>query len=69
MDLVSAWHLLDTRRRDRVKAALGSTELEWQRGQAWAFAQAMGLVHYYVETNPGMHALGLRTMHEILGSA
>lgn len=28
----------------------------------------MGLVHYYADTNPGMHALGLRTLQEILAA-
>jgi len=65
LELVCAWHLLDAPRRARLRAALGSSDLQWERARAWAFQQAMGLVHYYVRSNPGMHALGLRTMREL----
>jgi hypothetical protein len=46
-----------------VRAAIGADDIEWGRGAAWAFVQAMGLVWYYQRTNPGMSALG-RRMHE-----
>ena len=68
LELVAAWHLLDAPRRVRLRATLGCGDIEWQRGRAWAFVQAMGLVHYYADTNPGMHALGLRTLQEILAA-
>ena len=42
LELVCAWHLLDSPRRERLRAALGCTDLEWERGRAWAFEQAMG---------------------------
>lgn len=66
LDLVAAWHLLDRHRRARLRCALQSSELEWERGRAWAFVQAMGLVHYYANTNPQMHRLGIRTLQELL---
>lgn len=66
LELVCAWHLLDGPRRARLRAALRCSELEWERGRAWAFQQAMGLVHYYAATNPGMHELGLRSMRQLL---
>lgn len=66
LDLVAGWHLLDHPRRARLRAALGASELQWERGRAWAFIQAMGLVHYYAATNPGMHALGIRTLEQLL---
>jgi aminoglycoside phosphotransferase (APT) family kinase protein len=47
LDLVAAWHLLDRERREIVRHQLGSDEVEWKRGAAWAFQQAMGLVWYY----------------------
>ena len=52
LDLVGAWHLLDTSRRSIVRDALGCSDVQWRRGMAWAFAQAMGLVWYYRESNP-----------------
>lgn len=69
LDLVAAWHLLDARTRPLLCRALGCDDLEWERGKAWAFAQAMGLVWYYADTNTGMSRLGRRTLDRILGDA
>jgi aminoglycoside phosphotransferase (APT) family kinase protein len=66
LDLVAAWHLLDRDRRDIVRGHLGSGEVEWKRGAAWAFQQAMGLVWYYERTNPSMSALGRNTLSRLL---
>ena len=38
---------------------LGCSDLEWQRGRAWAFEQAMDAVWYYAKTNPAMSQMGL----------
>ena len=62
LDLVSAWHLLDDGQRSILRSRLGCSEVQWRRGMAWAFQQAMGLVWYYVESNPGMCAVGRRTL-------
>ena len=45
---------------------LGSDDLEWARGRAWAFEQAMGVVWYYIETNPAMHRMGRTRLRRIL---
>jgi aminoglycoside phosphotransferase (APT) family kinase protein len=66
LDLVAAWHLLDRDRREIVRSQLGSGDVEWKRGAAWAFQQAMGLVWYYELTNPGMSALGRNTLSRLL---
>jgi aminoglycoside phosphotransferase (APT) family kinase protein len=66
LDLVGAWHLLDADTRPLLRADLGCDDLEWERGKAWAFAQAMGLVWYYVETNPSMSRLGRRTLDRLI---
>ncbi|MGX9888392.1 aminoglycoside phosphotransferase family protein [Streptomyces sp. NPDC002276] len=68
LDLVSAWHLLGPGPRDVLRRALACDDLEWERGRAWAFEQAMGLVWYYAETNPAMSGMGRRTLDRILGS-
>jgi aminoglycoside phosphotransferase (APT) family kinase protein len=65
LDLVAAWHLLDCERRKIVRRHLGSGEVEWKRGAAWAFQQAMGLVWYYERTNPSMSALGRSTLSRL----
>jgi aminoglycoside phosphotransferase (APT) family kinase protein len=65
LDLVGAWHLLEDGPRQAFRAALGCGDLEWERGRAWAFEQAMGLVWYYAESNPVMSELGRRTLARI----
>jgi aminoglycoside phosphotransferase (APT) family kinase protein len=68
LDLVSAWHLLQRGPREVLRADLGSDDLEWRRGQAWALEQAMGVVWYYAESNPVMHRMGRTTLQHILDS-
>ncbi|MEU4396648.1 aminoglycoside phosphotransferase family protein [Kribbella sp. NPDC023855] len=68
LDLVSAWHLLQPGPREVFRRTLACDDLEWERGKAWAFEQAMGLVWYYVKTNPTMSALGRQTLTRILHS-
>ena len=65
LDLVCAWHLLERGPRQVLHDELGSDDLEWQRGQAWAFQQAMGLVWYYVDSNPAMSRLGRHTLERL----
>ena len=65
LDLVSAWHLLEAGPRRVLRDALDCGDTEWERGRAWAFEQAMGLVWYYADSNPAMSALGRRTLRRI----
>lgn len=65
LDLVGAWHLLEPGPRQALREDLGCGDLEWQRGKAWAFAQAMGAVWYYHESNPAMSRMGRRTLDRI----
>jgi aminoglycoside phosphotransferase (APT) family kinase protein len=65
LDLVAAWHLLGTGPRQVFRDELGCGELDWARGQAWAFEQAMGLVWYYAQSNPVMSLLGRRTLRRL----
>lgn len=66
VDLVGAWHLLEAGPRSVLRESLGCDEPEWERGKAWAFVQAMGLVWYYVASNPGMSRMGQRTLERIM---
>jgi aminoglycoside phosphotransferase (APT) family kinase protein len=66
LELVCAWHLLDAGPRRTLRQALECGDLEWARGQAWAFQQAMGVVWYYATTNPAMSRMGRRTIDRIL---
>lgn len=62
MDLQPAWNLFDPTARAAFRTALGSDDAEWRRGMGWSFAQAVGCLWYYVETNPVMS----RTAHHTL---
>jgi aminoglycoside phosphotransferase (APT) family kinase protein len=66
LDLVGAWHLLEAGPRQVLRDDLGCDDLEWERGKAWAFEQAMGAAWYYVESNPAMSLMGRRTLRRIL---
>ncbi|CAN5446234.1 aminoglycoside phosphotransferase family protein [soil metagenome] len=69
LDLVGGWHLLDDGPREVFRTALSCSDLEWERGQAWAFQQALGLVWYYRSSNPSMSELGRRTLDRLVASA
>ncbi|HEV2372175.1 MAG TPA: aminoglycoside phosphotransferase family protein [Streptosporangiaceae bacterium] len=62
LDLVGAWHLLEAGPRQVLRNDLGCDDLEWERGKAWAFQQAVGAVWYYAETNPAMNQMGRCTL-------
>jgi aminoglycoside phosphotransferase (APT) family kinase protein len=66
LDLVGAWHLLEPGPRRVLRDELACDDLEWSRGQAWAFEQAMGVVWYYEHSNPAMHRMGRTTIERIL---
>ncbi|GAB4097054.1 aminoglycoside phosphotransferase family protein [Brachybacterium horti] len=69
LDLVVAWHLLDAGPRALLREHLRVPELTWRRGEAWAFAQAIGLVWYYERTSPAMAELGRSTLVRLLADA
>lgn len=66
LDLVAAWHLLDAGPRAQLRERLGCSELQWERGKAWAFEQAAGLVWYYHQSNPPMAHLGRTTLRRLI---
>ncbi|WP_084298150.1 aminoglycoside phosphotransferase family protein [Actinoplanes friuliensis] len=68
LDLVGAWHLLESGPRQVLRDELGCDDLEWERGRAWALEQSLGLVAYYAETNPGMSRIGRRTLDRLLAA-
>jgi aminoglycoside phosphotransferase (APT) family kinase protein len=69
LDLVGAWHLLEVGPRQRFRDDLRVDDLQWRRGMAWAFQQAMGLPWYYRHSNPAMSAMGRRTLDRILAAS
>lgn len=69
LDLIVAWHLFDDERRAVFRNGLQVDDLEWERAKAWAFEQSIGLVWYYVDTNPPLHAMGRSTLQRIVADA
>lgn len=65
LDLVAAWHMLDEERHILFRNELACDDLEWWRGAAWAFQQAMGFTWCHQETNPRMSARGQTTLARI----
>lgn len=68
LELVAAWHLLDAGPRQVLRDELGCTDLEWERGRAWAFVQAIGLVWCYARSNPTVSLTGRRTLDRVLAA-
>ncbi|MGQ3077819.1 MAG: phosphotransferase [Allorhizobium sp.] len=66
LDLVAGWHLMNRDARTVFREALEVDDVEWQRGAAWAFQQAIGLVWYYKDTNPVMADLGRSTLSRLV---
>ncbi len=64
-EFVAAVRAIDPRGR-MFADILGSDELEWRRGMAWAFEQAMGAAWYYLDTNPPMSRMARRTLTHLL---
>jgi len=66
LDLVAAWHLFDEFPRAEMRDALGCSDLQWERGAAWAFQQAAGAHWYYLLTNPAMAEMGATTVDRLI---
>jgi aminoglycoside phosphotransferase (APT) family kinase protein len=69
IDLAPAWNLLDAEARTAFRTALGSDDDEWRRGMGWSFAQAIGCLWYYVDTNPVMSRTAHHTLTALLAAA
>jgi aminoglycoside phosphotransferase (APT) family kinase protein len=66
LDLVAGWHLMNRDARTIFREALEVDDVEWQRGAAWAFQQAIGLVWYYKDSNTVMADLGRSTLSRLV---
>jgi len=66
LDLVGAWHLLGAGPRLVLRRELASGDLEWERGRAWAFQQAIGAAWYYQNSNPAMSLMGTTTLDRLV---
>ncbi len=69
LDLVAGWHLLAESPRERLRTRLRCSDLQWERGKAWAFEQAIGAYWYYRATNPAMADMGRTTLERLSADA
>ncbi len=65
LDLIAAWHLLESGPREVFSLALCCPDITWRRGIAWAFVQAMGALWYYAASHPVMSNWARRTLNRI----
>lgn len=61
--------MLEHEPRELVRKELGCSELQWERGKAWAFQQASGLVWYYKDSNPAMADLGRTCLERLMAES
>ena len=69
LDLQPAWNLMNHDAREAYRRRLGCDDEEWDRGKGWAFAQAIGCLWYYRDTNPVMSQTAHRTLQTLLDEA
>lgn len=66
LDLMPAWNLLGAGARSAFREGLGADDDLWDRGRAWALAQAIGCHAYYRTTNPVMSQTAHHTLTALL---
>jgi aminoglycoside phosphotransferase (APT) family kinase protein len=65
-DLIVAWSLFDTERRQAFRTAVGVDDATWARGRGWALSVALVALPYYAQTNPVMVANARIRIQQVL---
>jgi aminoglycoside phosphotransferase (APT) family kinase protein len=65
-DVIAAWSVFGPAGREAFRAALDVDDGTWNRSRGFALHQAVMIIPYYPETNPGFVALAERTVAEVL---
>jgi aminoglycoside phosphotransferase (APT) family kinase protein len=65
-DVIAAWSVFGRTGRAAFRAALDVDDGTWDRARGFALHQAVMIIPYYANTNPGFAALAKRTVEEIL---
>jgi len=65
-DLVAAWSVLTAETREIFRSNLRVDDATWARGRGWALSQALIIVPYYRNTNPGLAAVAMDMINEVL---
>jgi aminoglycoside phosphotransferase (APT) family kinase protein len=65
-DVIAAWSVFSRTGRGTFRDALDIDDGTWNRARGFALHQAVAIIPYYAETNPGFVALARRTVEEVL---
>jgi aminoglycoside phosphotransferase (APT) family kinase protein len=65
-DVIAAWSVFGRAGRETYRAVLGVDDGTWNRARGFALHQAVLIIPYYAETNPGFAASARRTVGQIL---
>lgn len=65
-DVIPAWSVFTRTGRAPFRDALEVDDGTWDRARGYALHQAVMIIPYYAETNPGFVALAKRTVEEVL---
>src|SRR5262249_6213448 len=65
-DVIAAWGGFGHPRGGAFRPALAPDEATWTRARGFALHQALLIIPYYPETNPGFVAMAKRTVGEAL---
>jgi aminoglycoside phosphotransferase (APT) family kinase protein len=68
-DVIAAWSVFSRVGRAVFRAALAVDDGTWNRARGYALHQALLIIPYYAETNPGFVALAKRTVEEVLADS
>ncbi|MBD3886377.1 aminoglycoside phosphotransferase family protein [Phormidium tenue FACHB-886] len=65
-DVIAAWSVFNQIGRAAFRDALEVDDETWNRARGYALHQAVLIIPYYAETNPGLVTLAQRTVKEVL---
>lgn len=65
-DVIAAWSVFGPAGRETFRRGLGVDDGTWNRARGFALHQAVMIIPYYPETNPGFVALAKHTVDEVL---
>jgi aminoglycoside phosphotransferase (APT) family kinase protein len=65
-DLLPAWCLFNNGSRKKFRSELDIDEATWVRSQGWALSIGLIILPYYLETNPGLVAVGMQLVNGVL---
>jgi aminoglycoside phosphotransferase (APT) family kinase protein len=65
-DVIAAWSVFGSSGREAFRDSLNVDDGTWARARGYALHQALLIIPYYPETNPGFVATATRTVHRVL---